>query len=112
ERLEDAIRICRSMFTNERSSYVGERHSIDGAYNVPQPVQPGGPKLLIGGGGERRTLRLVAEYADLWNGFGSPEEIRHKLDVIEQHCGDVGREAAEIVTTRLGTLALADTREE
>src|SRR6185503_2621949 len=49
ERLEDAIHICRSMFTNERSSYVGERHSIDGAYNVPQPVQPGGPKLLIGG---------------------------------------------------------------
>jgi F420-dependent oxidoreductase-like protein len=112
ERLEDAIRICRAMFTNERSSYAGKRHSIEAAYNVPQPVQPGGPKLLIGGGGERRTLRLVAEYADLWNGFGSPEEIRHKLDVLAEHCRDVGRDPAEIVTTRLGTLALADTQAE
>jgi F420-dependent oxidoreductase-like protein len=107
ERLEDAIRICRSMFTNERSTYAGKRHQVDGALNVPQPVQPGGPKLLIGGGGERRTLRLVAEYADMWNGFGDVAAIRRKLDVLERHCADVGRDPSEIVTTRLGTIVVA-----
>jgi F420-dependent oxidoreductase-like protein len=104
ERLEDALRICRSMFTNERSTVKGTQHHVDGAYNVPQPIQPGGPKVLIGGGGERRTLRLVAEYADLWNGFGTPDEVRHKLDVLARHCDEVGRDPKEILTTRLGTL--------
>jgi F420-dependent oxidoreductase-like protein len=112
ERLEDALEICRAMFTQERSSYAGTRHSIEGAYNVPQPVRPGGPRILIGGGGERKTLRLVARYADMWNGFGDERQIRHKLDVIEQHCADLGRASDEIVTTRLGTLALAETHEE
>jgi F420-dependent oxidoreductase-like protein len=112
ERLEDALQICRAMFTQEQSTFRGTRHSIDGAYNVPQPVQPEGPKILIGGGGERKTLRLVARYADLWNGFGTPDEIRHKLEVIAEHCRDVGRDPPEIVTTRLGTLALADTMDE
>jgi F420-dependent oxidoreductase-like protein len=112
ERLEDALRICRAMFTQEQSTVRGTHHHVDGAYNVPQPVQPGGPRILIGGGGERRTLRLVAQYADLWNGFGSPEEVRRKLAVIAEHCRDIGRDPSEIVTTRLGQLALADTMEE
>ncbi len=112
ERLEDAIRICRSMFTQERSTYRGARHHIEGALNVPQPVQPGGPRLLVGGGGERRTLRLTAMYADMWNGFGDPQTIRRKLDVLERHCADVGRDRAEIVTTRLGTIIVAPTAEE
>lgn len=112
ELLEDAIRICRSMFTNERSTVHGTRSHVDGAVNVPQPVQPGGPRLLIGGGGERRTLRLVARYADLWNGFGDVQTIRGKLDVLERHCADEGRDPAEIVTTRLGTIIVAPTHEE
>jgi len=112
ERLEDALQICRAMFTNPQSSYGGRVHSIVGAYNVPQPVQPGGPRILVGGGGETKTLRLVARYADMWNGFGSPDDLRHKVAVIERHCADVGRDPAEIVKTRLGTLALAETPEE
>ncbi|MGZ4138119.1 MAG: TIGR03560 family F420-dependent LLM class oxidoreductase, partial [Actinomycetota bacterium] len=107
ERLEDAIRICKAMFTQERSTYHGKRHSIEGAVNIPQPVQPGGPKLMIGGGGERKTLRLVAQYADMWNGFGDVATIRHKLEVLERHCADVGRDPSEIVKTRLGTLIVA-----
>jgi F420-dependent oxidoreductase-like protein len=103
ERLEDALRICRGMFTQERTTVEGRRHHVDGAINVPQPIQPGGPQILVGGGGERKTLRLTAEHADLWNGFGDPAMIRHKLDVLEAHCRDVGRDPAEIVTTRLGT---------
>jgi F420-dependent oxidoreductase-like protein len=112
ERLEDALQICRAMFTQPRSSFQGTRHHVDGAFNVPQPVRPGGPKILIGGGGEKKTLRLVARYADMWNGFGDPDTIRHKLDVLTDHCLDVGRDPAEIVKTRLGTLVVTESQEE
>jgi F420-dependent oxidoreductase-like protein len=112
ERLEDALQICRSMFTQERSTYHGKRHHIDDAVNVPQPIQTGGPRILIGGGGERKTLRLVAEYADMWNGFGDVPTIERKLEVLARHCADVGRDPAEIVTTRLGTLIVAPSEEE
>ncbi len=112
ERLEDALQICRAMFTQPRSTFQGKRHQVDGAYNVPQPVQPGGPKILIGGGGEKKTLRLVAQYADMWNGFGDPTAIRHKVEVLSGHCRDIGRDPAEIVKTRLGTLVVTATKEE
>jgi F420-dependent oxidoreductase-like protein len=112
ERLEDALRICRSMFTQPRSTVEGTIHSVDGAYNIPQPVRPGGPPILVGGGGEKKTLRLTATYADMWNGFGDAATIRHKLDVLERHCADVGRDRSEIVATRLGTLIVADTMDE
>jgi F420-dependent oxidoreductase-like protein len=112
ERLEDALQICRAMFTQPRSTFQGKHHHIDGAYNDPQPVQPGGPKILIGGGGEKKTLRLVAQYADMWNCFGDPVAIRHKVEVLADHCRDIGRDPAEIVKTRLGTLVVTATKEE
>ena len=112
ERLEDALQVCRLMFTQPRSTFQGKRHHIDDAYNVPQPVQPGGPKILIGGGGEKKTLRLVARYADMWNGFGDPDTIRHKIQVLADHCADVGRDLSEITKTRLGTVFVATTEEE
>jgi F420-dependent oxidoreductase-like protein len=112
ERLEDALQICRSMFTNPQSTVKGARHHVDGAFNIPQPVQPGGPRILIGGGGERKTLRLVAQYADMWNGFGDPEGIRHKVEVLAQHCRHAGRDPSEILKTRLGTIIVGtDPRE-
>jgi F420-dependent oxidoreductase-like protein len=112
ERLEDAVQICRSMFTQRETTFKGRRHHVDGAMNIPQPVQPGGPKILIGGGGERRTLRLVAQYADMWNGFGDPDTVRHKLGVLAEHCREIGRDPAEIVKTRLGTLIVTPTKDE
>jgi alkanesulfonate monooxygenase SsuD/methylene tetrahydromethanopterin reductase-like flavin-dependent oxidoreductase (luciferase family) len=112
ERLEDALQICRAMFTRPQSTFRGRRHHIEGAFNVPQPLQPGGPKIMIGGGGERKTLRLVAQYADMWNGFGDPDTVRHKVKVLSDHCRDVGRDPSDIVKTRLGTLIVTKTREE
>jgi F420-dependent oxidoreductase-like protein len=103
ERLEDALEICRAMFTQERTTFQGRRHSVDGALNVPQPIQPKGPRILVGGGGERKTLRLVAKHADMWNGVGDAETIRHKLTILDEHCRDVGRDRSEIETTSLGT---------
>jgi F420-dependent oxidoreductase-like protein len=112
ERLEDALRICRAMFTQPRSTVEGRHHYVRGALNIPQPVRPGGPPILIGGGGERRTLRLVAQYADMWNGFGDVPTLRHKLEVLADHCHQVGRDPAEIVKTRLGGLVIAPTLDE
>jgi F420-dependent oxidoreductase-like protein len=112
QRLEDALRICRSMFTNERSTVAGTIHHVDGAINVPQPVRPGGPPILVGGGGERKTLLLTARYADMWNGFGDIPMIRHKLDVLSEHCANEGRDRDAILATRLGTLIVAETHDE
>ena len=112
ERLEDALQICRAMFTQPRSTLKGRRLSVEDAFNVPQPVQSGGPKIMIGGGGETKTLRLVAQYADMWNGFGDPDTIRHKVEVLAGHCRDVARDPADIVKTRLGTLFVTKTKED
>ncbi len=112
ERLEDALRICRAMFTETAPTVTGTHHSIDAALNEPRPVRPGGIPILVGGTGERRTLRLVAQYADACNLFGDVETIRHKLAVLDRHCQDVGRDPAEITRTRLGGLVVADTTAE
>jgi F420-dependent oxidoreductase-like protein len=112
ERLEDALRICRSMFTNRESTVRGTIHHVEGAINLPQPVRSGGPPILVGGGGERKTLLLTARYADMWNGFGDVPTIRHKLAVLEEHCANEGRDRSEIAATRLGTLIVADSMEE
>jgi alkanesulfonate monooxygenase SsuD/methylene tetrahydromethanopterin reductase-like flavin-dependent oxidoreductase (luciferase family) len=110
ERLEDALNICRAMFTQERATYAGKHHHIDQAYNNPKPIR-GDIPILIGGSGERKTLRMVAQYADASNVFGEPDHIRHLMGVLAKHCEDVGRDPAEITKTKLGTLVIADTHE-
>jgi len=112
DRLEEAVQICRALFRDERPTFAGRYYSIAGARNVPRPVRDGGPPIMIGGSGERRTLRLVAQYGDLCNVSGGPATIAHKLDVLRGHCKDVGRDPAEIVTTRLGTLVLTSSADE
>jgi F420-dependent oxidoreductase-like protein len=112
ERLEEAIQICRAMFTEEAPTFKGKHYRIEEALNFPRPIQPGGPPILIGGGGERKTLRLVAQYGDACNLFGDTATIRHKLDVLERHCKDVGRDPAEITKTRLGGIIIGATHEE
>jgi hypothetical protein len=100
------------MFTQPASTLQGSVHHVEGAMNVPQPIRRGGPPILVGGGGERKTLRLTATYADMWNGFGEVAMIRHKLDVLEEHCEAVGRDRSEIAATRLGTLIVGETAED
>jgi F420-dependent oxidoreductase-like protein len=112
ERLEDALRICRAMFMQDRATVAGRHHHVRDALNVPRPIQPGGPKILVGGGGERRTLRLAAQYADACNIFGSIDDVRHKMGVLDQHCRAVGRDPREIARTRLGMLLIAPTADE
>jgi F420-dependent oxidoreductase-like protein len=112
ERLEEALRICRAMFTEEAPSFEGRHYRIEKAVNNPRPLQPGGPRILVGGSGERKTLRLVAQYADACNLFCGIDVVRHKLDVLKGHCDDVGRDYDEITKTKLATLVIAPTTAE
>lgn len=112
DRLEEAVQICRAMFTEDAPSFQGKHYRIDKALNVPRPIQAGGPRIMVGGSGRKRTLRLVAQYADMCNVNGSPETVREHLDVLRRHCADVGRDPDEITKTRLGSLFLSATPEE
>jgi F420-dependent oxidoreductase-like protein len=101
EHLEDALNTARAMFTSPESSYAGRHHSIRDALNIPQPLR-GDIPIVIGGSGERKTLRLVAKYADACNLFASdPDEIAHKLDVLQGHCDTEGRDYDTITRTML-----------
>lgn len=91
-RLEEAVQVIRSLFTNERTDFSGKFYQITDAPLAPKPLQPHGPPLLIGGGGEKVTMRIAAQYADEWNVWGDPEILRHKISVLERHCEDLGRD--------------------
>lgn len=108
EGLEDAIHIVDSMLTQNPASYSGKHYSINDALNYPRPVQKPRPPLMIGGGGEKQTLRLVAQYADMYNLYtGDPETTRHKFEVLRAHCERVGRPYEEITRTKQVTVMLA-----
>jgi len=100
DRLSEALTICHLMFTEDRPSFAGEHYRIERALNQPRPIQPGGPKILVGGSGERRTLRLAAQFADMTHWFsGSLDVLRHKTEVLAEHCEAVGRDPSMIVRT-------------
>jgi F420-dependent oxidoreductase-like protein len=100
ERLEETLQICKQMWSSNNGPYDSEHYHLAETLCVPQPVQRPNPPILIGGTGERKTLRLVAQYADSWNGaFETLEEAAHKVDVLSRHCEALGRDPAEIQRT-------------
>lgn len=103
ERLEETIQICLQMWDPDANGpYRGVHYQLAETLCSPQPLSRPHPELLIGGSGERKTLRLVARYGDACNLFAtSPDEVRHKLDVLHRHCADVGRDPAQIRVTLL-----------
>jgi alkanesulfonate monooxygenase SsuD/methylene tetrahydromethanopterin reductase-like flavin-dependent oxidoreductase (luciferase family) len=110
--LDDACRILRALWTQERANVEGKHFTVRDALAEPKPLQDPMP-LWIGGSGEKRTLRIVAEHADGWNAFfGDPAEYRHKLDVLAGHCADVGRDPGDIRKQVVLRAILADTEDE
>lgn len=100
DRLGEALAIAKRMFTEERPSFAGRYYRIERALNVPRPIQPGGPKILVGGGGEQRTLRMAAQYADLTHWFvPTPEDFTRKNAVLAEHCRAVGRDPSTLLRT-------------
>src|SRR3954451_15186511 len=99
------------MFASPESSYQGKHHSISDALNLPQPLR-GDIPLVVGGSGKRKTLRLVAKYADGCNVMGDVDKIRHLMGVLEGHCEDVGRDPSEITRPRLPWRSLGASHED
>ena len=103
ERLEETLQIAGRMWSGDESAYEGEHYQLGRPLNSPPAIRTPHPPILIGGGGEKKTLRLVAKYADACNVFATPD-LPHKLDVLRAHCADVGRDYDEIEKTVMGPL--------
>jgi F420-dependent oxidoreductase-like protein len=101
ERLEETLQICLQMWSDDNGPYHGKRYTLEETLCSPQAVSRPRPRILIGGSGERKTLRLVAQYADGCNIFGGPDDIAHKVDVLRRHCNDLGRDPNEIEVTAM-----------
>src|SRR4051812_33019753 len=101
ERLEEALQICLQMWSADNGPYRAKHYELEATLCRPRPVSAPRPRIMIGGSGERKTLRLVAQYADACNIFGDPEEVAHKVDVLRRHCDDVGRDVDEIEVTAM-----------
>jgi F420-dependent oxidoreductase-like protein len=109
EMLEETLQIAHQMWQGERGSeaeFHGRHYDATRLMNSPQSISRPRVPIMIGGGGERKTLRLVAKYADASNVFGGPEMIAHKYAVIREHCADIGRNPDEIERTNLQTIDL------
>ncbi len=106
EQLDEAIQVCKSLWTKERSDFVGKHYTLTGAVCEPKPVQKPHPPVWVGGMGEKKTLRIVAEHADGWNAFPLPiPQMREKLDVLRDHCAAVGRDF-DSISKQLGIRAI------
>ena len=103
ERLEEALQICLQMWSESDAPYEGTHYRLERTLNSPQSLTRPHPPILIGGGGEKKTLRLVAQYAQACNLFAGPELAR-KLEVLREHCETVGRDYDEIEKTVMFTI--------
>ena len=108
DRLDEALTIAKALFTEDRATFEGKLSRIDHALNVPKPVQPGGPPILIGGGGEQRTLRIAAKHADMthWFPLGF-DMLKHKNEVLEGYCAEIGRNPSTIERTMAAPVVVA-----
>jgi len=109
QRLEETLQIAKQMWSGDNGPYTGRHYQLAETLNSPQPLSKPHPPILIGGTGEKKTLRLVAQYADACNLFArmGTDGIRAKLDVLKRHCDTVLRDYDEIEKTTLGTVHLA-----
>ena len=110
--LRETVEIVTSMWTEPDTTYAGRFFTLDGAQCDPKPVQQPHPPILIGGGGEQLTLRVVARLADRSNFGGKPHEFAHKCEVLKGHCAAVGREYDEIMKTWSPELFVRATEQE
>jgi F420-dependent oxidoreductase-like protein len=101
ERLQETLDICLQMWSGAGGSFSGTHYQLAEMLCFPPPVSSPRPRIMIGGGGEKKTLKLVARYADACNIFGGPEELTHKLSVLRAHCEAIGRDPNEIEVTAM-----------
>ena len=109
--LREALQVLKAMWTQERAEFDGHYYHLRGAINEPKPVQKPHPPIWIGGGGEKVTLKLVAQYGDACNFNADVQTVRHKLEVLRQHCETVGRDYDSVLKTIELYTILGDRRE-
>ncbi len=110
DRFDEAVQILRSLLDQPRTTYQGRYFRLQDAPNQPAPVQ-GRMPLLIGGGGEQRTMRIAAQYADHWNCWSTPGVLAHKLSVLRAHCAEAGRDPADIHVSTQAPVYLSTDRQ-
>jgi F420-dependent oxidoreductase-like protein len=106
ELLEEALQIAKQMWSTDNGPYHGKHNHLERTLCSPQPLSRPHPPILVAGGGEKKTLRLVAQYADACNLHGDPETVSAKLAILKQHCDALGRDYGSIEKTTLGTVDL------
>jgi F420-dependent oxidoreductase-like protein len=111
-RLEEACQVLLSLWTQQKVTLNGKFYQLHDAPLYPKPIQQPHPELLIGGGGEKRTLRIAATYADHWNVWGGPKVLQRKIQILQDHCAVVGRDAATIRRSANMPLLFSDKAEE
>ena len=110
DRFEEAVPVLLGLLREKRTTFAGDYFTITDAPNQPAPVQ-GKLPLLIGGSGEKRTMRIAARYADEWNAWSTPDELEHKVGVLRRHCDDLGRDPAEIKVSTQAMMFLSTDEE-
>ena len=111
-RLDEACQVLLQLWGEHKSTFQGKYYRLEEAPLYPKPIQQPHPELLIGGGGERKTLRIVANYADHWNVWGGPETLGHKGQVLEAHCHDIGRDVSQITRSANMPMMITDNPED
>ena len=109
DRLDEALTIIRAMFREDRPSFEGTYYRVEEVLNVPHGVQPGGPKIVVGGGGEQRTLRIAARHADMTHWFAlGLDALRRKTEILFRYCDEIGRDPQTIERTMGAPVIVAD----
>jgi F420-dependent oxidoreductase-like protein len=106
-RLAEACQVIKTLYAEEKANFAGKYYQLSDASLEPKPLQKPLP-LLIGGGGEKVTLKITAQWADEWNVWGNVDVLKHKIGVLDAHCADVGREPCEIQRSAVALLFLSD----
>jgi len=111
-RLDEACEVLKRLWTQPRAAFEGRYYQLQDAPLEPKPVQKPYPELMIGGGGEKVTLRIAARHADHWNVWGGPEVLARKIGILDEHCARIGRPPASIVRSAILVLRITDDRAE
>jgi F420-dependent oxidoreductase-like protein len=109
-RLDEACHVLKALWTENRATYKGRYYELQDAPLMPKPVQKPHPELMVGGGGEKVTLRIAAQHADHWNVWGGPATLTHKGRILDEHCARLGRDRGRILRSAVMVLGFADDR--
>lgn len=110
--MRETVEICKSLWTQETTNYEGKHYRLNGTYSEPKPLQKPYPPIMIGGSGERTTLRIVARHANKSNFGGPPNVLRRRIDILKRHCKQVGRDFDSIEKTSNITVVIHETPEK